>query len=90
MISRIVISIKQFNYINERGILLTIEKVKRDLKSCAKRFNRALRDLEKAMDARPDFQRFDGDDGLSAVLKRSDIYISDLIPLREEICRQEP
>jgi len=73
----------QVNYINERGILLTIEKVKRDLTSCAKRLNRALRDLEKAMDERPDIQRFDGDGGLTAVLKNS----SGLILLREEICR---
>src|SRR5215472_1254619 len=42
--------INQFNYINERGILLIIENVRRDLKSCAKRLNRALRHIEKAMD----------------------------------------
>lgn len=31
-------------------MLLTTEKVRRDLKSCAKQINRALRDLEEAMD----------------------------------------
>jgi len=66
LISRIIISGKQINYINERGILLTIEKIRRDLKPCAKRLNRALRDLEKALDERPDFQRFDGGGGMTA------------------------
>ena len=87
LISRIILSSKQVNYINEGGILLTIEKVKRDLKSCAKRLNRALRDLEKAMDERPDIQRIYGGGGLTTVLKKSDIHFSGLILLREEICR---
>jgi len=66
---------------------LIIENVRRDLKSCAKRLNRARRDLEKAMDERPDIQRIYGGGGLTTVLKKSDIHISGLILLREEICR---
>ena len=50
LIFRIIISSKEVNYINERGMLLT---TRRDLKSCAKRINRALRGLEETMDEWP-------------------------------------
>ena len=91
MISRIVISIKQFNYINERGLLLIIENVRRDLKSCAKRLNRALHDIEKAMDERPDVQRFDRSDreiGRWRIERRAQkVGYTDFRLLREEeIC----
>jgi hypothetical protein len=78
-------------YINERGILLIIENVRRDSKSCAKRLNRALRDIEKAMDERPDVQRFDRSDreiGRWRIERRAQkVGYTDFRLLREEeIC----
>lgn len=57
------------------------ENVRRDLKSCAKRLNRALHDIEKATSGQmsnglTEVTERLGDGGLSAVLKKLDIQIS--------------
>jgi len=64
-------------------MLLTTEKVRRDVKSCVKQ-SRALRDLEEAMD-----EQWTGypEGGFSAMLKKLDTQCSSLILLREEISR---